>query len=160
MLNAEEFFLTKSDFHKMKYLIKEKDKTYQILICTKTFFLSPEQTLLLSNSAFQFISKTRQPFVISLPEFTNETDFIFSFSQLLSLFENKEEIEINFNNRLIFQHLSTILENKSLESFCQSFPISQCQHFFLTSKRFHDIPSSNLVLINNFSVIVDYSKSF
>jgi hypothetical protein len=103
-VNLEGIFSRRSDFHKMKHLINEKDKTFEIQICAKSFFLSPEQALLLSNSAFKLISKIHQTFIINKPEFLSTTNLVQCFSQLFSLIEDKEEININSNNYSIFQY--------------------------------------------------------
>jgi hypothetical protein len=80
------------------------------------------------------------------------------FSQLFSLIEDKEEININSNNYSIFQYWSNVLENRYLESFCQSSLVSQSQHFFLSSKRFYDISSSSMNSIDNFTILLKNSS--
>jgi hypothetical protein len=100
----------------MNSILKTTDKTFEIHVCSKPFFFSQEQIILLSPSAFIFITQTHQPFQINGDEFILSHNLIDSFSQLSSLLENNKEIVINESNKLIFQYLSKIRQNNSLKS--------------------------------------------
>jgi hypothetical protein len=57
IINPENvgIFLLKSDFHKLNSLIQAHDRIFEINICSKSFFFSKEQIIVLSLKAFLFI---------------------------------------------------------------------------------------------------------
>jgi hypothetical protein len=149
MFEGNHFFFAKSDFHIIGKLTKLIDKVCEFQIGSYSKFLSKEQTLFLSISAFIYISEKHIPFQIEFQsnQFEiNQENLISAFEELCSLYENQTEIIINSNNFLTFKFLSECLDNQSLAYVCHSFLSSnnQNQVFFLTSKRFSQIPSTLL----------------
>jgi hypothetical protein len=136
----------------MNSLIETNDKTFEIQVCQRSFFFSKEQIILLSHSAFLFIAQTQKAFQIESNESFSSNDLINFFLQLSSLFENKTEIDIDIHNKFVFQYLSKILQNKSLELICSRISVDSPQIFFLNSKLFYEIPSCTLAPIDNFSI--------
>jgi hypothetical protein len=110
------------------------------------FFFSKEQILLLSNSAFDYISSTKRCFDIEKPsDFyqINQADLAICFSRLYLLFISDDSIQIDFRNVMIYKFLATKLQNKSLESICDSISFTNTNQYFLSSKRFKEIGSTN-----------------
>jgi hypothetical protein len=130
------FVLNSSDFHKINHLIKAKDKTFEIAICSKSFFFSREQMFLLSNHAFNFISKHHKCFEIMPPSkirFIGNENLLFHFSQLVSLFVDIESIQISSDNVLIFHFIGKTLHNSSLLAVCKRVSSFEPQLFSLKS---------------------------
>jgi hypothetical protein len=79
-------FLLKSDFHKIDQRIQAKDKTFEINICSKSFFFSKEQIILISMKAFRFILETKYSFNISAPSTLSDELVISCFAEIFLLF--------------------------------------------------------------------------
>jgi hypothetical protein len=127
-------FLLKSDFHKIDQIIQAKDKTFEIQVCSRSFFFSKEQIILLSIKSFLFILETRQSFNVSAPPNISTELIISCFEKIFSLFSKKSEIVISQKDVFGFQYLSEELENTNIFSICEKVRSSgEIQIFFLTS---------------------------
>jgi hypothetical protein len=149
-------FLLKSDFHQLNSLIQAHDRIFEIKICSKSFFFSKEQIIILSLKVFLFISQNKQSYHISVPPNISEDLLVSCFDNLFSLFFEKSEIFISQNTTSAFQYLSQVLENQSLFSICEIVKSSDIpQQFFLTSESFGQIPRSILDSLNDFTILLN-----
>jgi hypothetical protein len=157
-----QILLNGENFHRISKLTSPEKKIYSILIQNQTYHLSPEETLLLSNSAFQSNSFHGKPFVINVPSNKrSETFFIqlkSSMNSLLSLFQDQVQIEISFQDKESFDFLGRELENRSLLQVCNFVTPTQSQMFFLNSERFRDISDSLLRQLHNFTLIINQQR--
>jgi hypothetical protein len=152
--NTQLIYLLKSDFHKIDSLIQAKDRIFQINICSKSFFFSKEQILLISSKVYLHIFETQESFNISIPPNISENSLISCFQELFSLFSSRSEIKISPNNVDPFLYLSKIFENSSLYVICQNVLASKiAQPFFLSSESFHHISKDIFHLLNDFRIL-------
>jgi hypothetical protein len=114
ILNSQLIYLLKSDLHKIDSLIQAKDRTFQINICSKSFFFSKEQILLLSSKAFLYLQQTKKSFIINSPPNVPEKLLLSCFQDIFSLFSSRSEITISSKNADSFHYLSKIFEISSL----------------------------------------------
>jgi hypothetical protein len=154
--NHQVICLLRSDFHKINYFATSKDATYEIRICSKSFFFLREQLILFSISAFQFITENYHSFDLIGDFHFFEDQLISCFSEIFSLFSISSEIQISPSDVLIFQYFSEKFQNPVLFSVCQSVIDSGESHpFYLTSEIFSEIPANILNLLNNFFIQLD-----
>jgi hypothetical protein len=154
--NIQLLYLLSSDFHKIDSLIQAKDRTFEINICSKSFFLSKEQIFLISNKAYLYILETQESFNIIAPPNISKDLLISCFQELFSLFSTKSEIKIYPNNVNSFLHLSKIFEISSLYIICQNVMSSgEPQSFFLSSEMFHRIPKDIFDSLNYFRILLN-----
>jgi hypothetical protein len=155
MKKSQKFFLIKSIFHQLDNLTKTSEKTFEVRVCSKSFFFSKEQIIILSNSAFDYISTTKRSFDIEMPSDLyqiNQYELVNCFNRLYLLFISDDSIQIDFRNVVIYKYLATKLQNRSLEIVCDSVSISQTNQFFLSSKHFKEIGVDKLHLLNNLQI--------
>lgn len=145
-MNNKKFFLTKSDFHRINEIVSIRDKTFEVIIGSKSFFFSKEQLFLLSPSIFFRLIKSSFPFVVQLPtHIESENSLIDCFFELYSLLTSSNQIEINIQNVIVYKFFSEVLQNKPLELACSNVTSSQSSYFFLSSEHFLFLPSNNIV---------------
>jgi hypothetical protein len=130
-------------FHRISKLILPEKKTYSIVIGNQVYKLSPEETLLLSNSAFESNSSHEQPLIVDASCNYQRSNFIpqlkKSMDSLLSLFHDQIQIEISFQEKEAFAFLGKEFKNRSLQQVCNLVFPGQNQFFSLTSDRFCNI---------------------
>jgi hypothetical protein len=144
--------LLKSDFHKLNQLVNLKDKTFEVIICSKSFFFSKEQIILFSVDAYIQILKTQMPFCINSFGRFSDDQLISCFSEIFDLFSIFDEILINPSNALIFRFLASQLNNSILFNICQHvIKTFRVQTFFLTSEVLSFIP---IYILNSFSNLI------
>jgi hypothetical protein len=152
-------FLFKSDFHKIDQLIQAKDKTFEINVCSKSFFFSKEQIILFSVKSFLSILESHHSFNISAPSNISEDLIISCFENIFYLFSRTSEIQISQNNVIPFLYLSEEFKNSNLFSLCEEVKSSgESQSFFLTSKAFHQISKDILHSLNDFGILLNDCK--
>jgi hypothetical protein len=152
--NSQLIYLLKSDFHKIDSLIRARDRIFEITICSKSFFFSKEQILLLSSKAFLYVQKTKKLFKIDSPPNVSEKLFLSCFQDIFSLFSSQSEIKISSQNVDSFHHLSQIFENSCLFLICENvLSTGEPQSFFLSSELFHHIPKNVFHSLNNFRIL-------
>jgi hypothetical protein len=83
-------------------------------VCSKSFFFSKEQILLISAKIYLFTLKIRQPFNIFSPPNISEKLLISCFQDIFSLFSRKSEIKITSTNINSFHYLSKVFENSNI----------------------------------------------
>jgi hypothetical protein len=158
-LFQSQIFLTGEYFHRNSKLKPPEKRTYSIIIENQIYELSPEETLLLSNSAFQSNSTHGQPFIIQIPSSHVLRSFPAqlkkSIKSLLSLVKNQIQIEISFQEKEAFTFLGKELDNRSLQQVCRLVSPSQNQFFCLSSERFREISQSQLQMLQNFRIIIN-----
>jgi hypothetical protein len=153
--NYSAITLLKSDFHIINQLITSKDKTFEVKICSKSFFFSKEQILLFSVEAYIQIMRTKMSFCLtSSPNFPDER-VISCFHEIFLLFSTSNEIQINLKNAFLFQYLANVFNNSTLLTICETvIQTTQSQIFFLTSDSFSLLTNDILDSINNFNAIL------
>jgi hypothetical protein len=153
--NSQKNCLLKSDFHKIEKLITSKEKTFEITICSKSFFFSKEQIILFSIKALVHILNTNLPFYVSCLPDASEESLISCFNEIYLLFSSSEEFEISQDNVFIFQYFSEIFENSSLSLACKNvIKTDQSEYFFLTSEIFSAIPTDILDSFKKFKILL------
>jgi hypothetical protein len=79
---------------------------------------------------------------------------------LLSLFEDADQIEINYQNQNAFLFLANQLDNSFLETTCLNVAASSPQFFVFTSERFLNIPQKILSQLFNFTIYINHEAFF
>jgi hypothetical protein len=157
--NLNNFFLSGNDFHKIEKFVKAKQKTFEIQVCSHSFFFSDIQLLLISKFCFEFILKTKQPFIIEETQNISKQDLLTCFQQLYSLLSLSQSICISSENVIFYQYLSKILDNSQLSLICDRVKSSNESTFFLLSSIcFGSLDEEIQSKINNFEIILREEK--
>jgi hypothetical protein len=143
-------------FHRLSKFNHQNQTLYQIHFMNYHAKLTPEQTILLSLSAYKYNRKNGLPFEISKHQngFFNQ-QIRESLRSLVKLFKNTEQVEINSQNKSAFLYLADQLDNKSLQKICSKVYPNSPQKFFLSSKRFSNIPIRILSQLSDFTVYIN-----
>jgi hypothetical protein len=146
--------LLKADFHRINQLIDAENKIFEVNICSKAYFVSNEQIILLSKLAFLNISEASLSFDVFCSSFVSK-DLPFScFKAIFSLFSESEEI-ISQDNVFAFHYLSKMFENSFLLSICENVLSSgYSQWFFFDSDQFSQIPQNIFGSMDDFRILL------
>jgi hypothetical protein len=148
--------LLKTDFHRINQILYAVDKTFEVKVCSKSYFFSKEQIILFSITAFLTILETHHAFHVLCPHDISEELIISCFRDIFSLFSKSEEFLISQNNAFIFRYLSEVFENLVLFSICQDVLMhGHPQLFFLNSELFAQIPRNLFDSLNDFRILLN-----
>jgi hypothetical protein len=152
-----------NQIHQMNQV--QQDHKYVIQIGSAHFQYSKSQLAFLSNKALKHFRQSELPFVIGLPDDSNDqinfgkNDLITCFKSIDSLFRSETEIILEENNLCAFEYLSKILDKRSLSKACKISQPNISPIFKLSSKHFQFLYESDIVRLNDFKLIVN-GKSF
>jgi hypothetical protein len=116
---------------------------------------------LFSLSAFQHFENLSLPFlldslfIIETPSNLDLSCVLNCFRALASLFDQKTEIDINFEDIQIFQFLGESLDNRSLILASKKSKLNKPSKFKLNFTRFYTIPKQILNSLNSCTIIVN-----
>jgi hypothetical protein len=152
----KSFFFGGNQIHRMNQI--QQDHKYVIQIGSSHFKYSKSQLAFLSNKALKHFRQSELPFVIGLPDHPNDqinfglNDLITCFKSIDSLFRSETEIILEENNLGAFEHLSKILDKRSLAKACKNAQSHISPNFKLSSKHFQFLYESDIARLNDFSV--------
>jgi hypothetical protein len=156
------FLFEKEKIHRLNNIAGEVK--YPIQLGNSTYHLTKVQLLFLSLRAFRHFENSIETFQIVLPSdtcvFSNFSQQILEkcFSNLVSLFDNENEIKIDHQNLPYFKYLSEILDNRSLLKQCSEVTESHSQSFCLSSKNLFTVSQEDLSSLHDFALIINKKK--
>jgi hypothetical protein len=153
--DSRPFFFNGKFFHRINQLPRI-EKTCSIFFQQSVAYLSKEQLILLSTSAYEYHKKYEKPFeIINPPAHISHQVVLNCFHSLLSLFNDSEQIEINTENKSAFLFLSNQFDNPYLENICLKVSVFSPQYFFFSSERFAQIPQQTFSSLFDFTLYIN-----
>jgi hypothetical protein len=108
------------------------------------------------NLCFENNQQNEKSFVIEKPpSHIPDEEVLEALHSLLSLFNDSEQIEINYQNKSAYLFLSLQFDNTYLKLICLQVNVNSSQNFSFTSERFLYIHQRTLSTLFDFTVYIN-----
>jgi hypothetical protein len=155
-LDSQRFSLSQKAFHLINLLSWAAKKVYSIELQGFRIFLAKEQTLLLSTSAFEYNHQFVEPFIVgNQSKHIPDDEVLDDLSSFLSLFDDAEQVEINYRNMPAYFFISLQFDNSYLKDICLRVNANILQIFFFSSTRFLFTYKRTLSALFDFTVYIN-----